>query len=84
VGQIEVYEWLKKQRLCKNDDYFSIDDIRRGLKAANTGHYSMRYNNVRVACIQLETHGYLEVKMTGKRRAWFRLFRLKQKYLSND
>lgn len=80
MGQIEVYEWLKNQRRSGNQDYFSIEDIRKGLKEKKQNGCSNRYNNIRVAVIQLEAHNYLEVKLTGKSRAWFRLFRLKKEY----
>lgn len=79
MGQIEVYEWLKQQRLLGVDDYFSIDDIRQGLKRSYCDN--VRYNGVRVAVVKLESSGYLEAKVTGKIRAWFRLFRIKKEYV---
>lgn len=79
MGQIEVYEYLKNKRLKGDDDYYSVDEIRKGLKEQEYNG-SNSYRNVSASCIQLEAHGYLDVKMTGKTRAWFRLFRLKDKY----
>jgi len=82
MGQIEVFEFLKTQRLSGNEDYFSIEEIKKGIPIDNGSSNS--YRNVRSSLIRLERHGYLETKMTGNWRAWHRLFRLKEKYIKRD
>jgi len=78
MGQIEVYEFLKTQRLKGDDDYFSAKNIYDGLKAQAIDPVSKTC--LYAALIQLERFDYVEVKMSGKFRDWHRLYRLKKKY----
>ena len=79
MGQIEVYEWLKKQALTGNTGFFCVNEVMSGLK--DDGMSASRVHNVRGSLLKLECHGYLESKMSNKLSNWRRLFRLKIKYV---
>ena len=79
MGQIEVYEFLKTQRLTKNNAYFSVAEVEKGLQ--ERGFSNGVIHNVRGCLLRLESFGYVEAKMNGKVRDWKRLFRLKAKYV---
>lgn len=78
MAQIEIYDFLKKQRITKNNDFFSASEIYKLLSEASPeicGQVSI-YGGL----IQLEAYGYLDVKRQGKLRDWHRAYRLKLKY----
>lgn len=80
IGQVEVYEFLKNQRLSGNDSYFSPTEIKKIFK--DLGYSSGVISGVLGDLIKLEIHGYLEIKMSGDFRDWIRLFRLKKEYMT--
>lgn len=78
MGQIEVYEWLKKKREF-GDDWFSVADIEAGLQ--EQGYTNGVIYGVRGDVIKLEWSGYLEATKLGKLSSWKRVFRIKAKYI---
>jgi len=78
MGQIEIYEFLKAQRMGGCEDYFSASEIYKALQDQDLP--ACNKNNVYVSLIQLERFEYLEVKMNGKFRDWKRLYRIKKIY----
>ena len=79
MGQIEVYEWLKKQRMTGDDRYWRPKEIERGMHDA--GYDQCRRSSLMRNCNMLYQYGYLEIKMTGKFSDWQRMFRVKSQYL---
>ena len=79
MGQIEVYEYLKKRRLVEPLAFFSVKDICLGMKEAGS-EGSTYVGAVGLHCAKLEADGYLEVVYPGKKNRWRRHFRLKKKY----
>lgn len=79
MGQIEVYEYLKQQRLSGNHDFFSVIDVVKALK--EQGKTNGMLESVRGSLMMLRRYGYLENKMSGDIRDWKMLFRLKEEYL---
>jgi len=79
VGQIEIYEFLKRMRQTGDDRFFTYEQIFKGAKDMDT-------TENRIGCRrqvnQLCNYGYLELKMTGKIMDWQRTFRLKKRYLN--
>jgi hypothetical protein len=82
MGQIEVYNYLKKVRLCGNSEYLTIREIEKGLK--EEGYTNGVISSVRGSLIKLEYWGYVETMMTGDTRNWRRLFRIKEKELREN
>jgi len=78
MGQIEVYEWLKKKREF-NDSWFSVADIEAGLQ--EEGYTNGVIYGVRGDVIKLEWSGYLEAVKLGRFSSWKRCFRVKAKYI---
>jgi len=78
MAQIEIYNYLLKERLTGCEDYFSVNDIFKALKDEH--EHINHLNTVRVGVIQLERFEYVEVKMQGTLRDWHRTFRIKKKY----
>ena len=79
MAQIEIYDFLKKQRLTKNEEFFSAPEIYKTLYEQDPDLCGK--NRIYAALIQLEAYGYLEVKRKGKlTREWHRAYRLKRKY----
>lgn len=76
MGQIEVYEWLKRQRESGQHRFFSIGEIEAGLKenGASCGR------NTRSNLLSLRMYGYVETSMTSRLSDWRMLFRIKKKY----
>jgi len=79
VGQIEVFNWLKKQRLTGSDKYFTLEEIEKGLKESGCSNGMLRA--LRGDILKLELYDYLDVKLEGKFLTWNRKYRLKDKYL---
>lgn len=71
MGQVEVFNWLLKQRLFNDHSFFCVKQVREGLEKEN-----MPFNNVRVWCNRLRGSGFLEVTESFPKR-----FRLKRKLL---
>jgi len=74
LAQIEIYEFLKKQRNCKNERYYSTNEI---IKALKDEGLKLSKNNIYGALFQLEAYNYLEVKKEGTLRDRHRVFRIK-------
>lgn len=82
MAQIEIFNFLKTQRLTGCEDYFSVSQIYTALKDE---HEQINHINcVRIGVIQLERFDYVEVKMQGSLRDWNRTFRLKEKYCKKE
>lgn len=81
MGQEEVYFWLRTQREIGINDYFSISDVKNGLKVK--GYSNGVIEKVGKHLIRLEGSGFVEIKVSGKVRDWKRLFRLKSEYCDN-
>lgn len=82
MGQREVYDWLKCQREFGNHSYFSIREIANGLKKNNMEGDVLK--KVRSDIPPLLRAGFLEHRINGKVWDWYRLYRIKKKYLSNE
>ena len=80
MGQIEVYELLKKERLTGNDVYFAPADVKKLLK--ENGYTNGCLEGVWKDLLKLSDSGYLEFKMSGKFSDWKRLYRIKDKYVA--
>jgi hypothetical protein len=78
LGQIEVFEWLKKQRQTGNDQFFSVKEIEKGV--TDCGLFNGNGRGVRGAIIMLEAYDYLEVDYRGRYTDFGRVFRIKKKY----
>ena len=78
MGQIEVYEFLKAEKLKGNEKFFSASEIYKLMKeqGLEPGHKNALY----VALIQLERFEYVDIEMQGSLRDWHRLYRIKSKY----
>ena len=77
MGQIEVYEWLKKQRKQGLDKFFTIEEVHKGLLEEDV---SDKKSSVRFSLLRLEKYDYLEVKFPNEFRNWHIKFRLKEEY----
>ena len=75
VGQSEVFNYLKQQRLSGNDKFFSALEVQKAIP--NQRSLSATYRQLN----KLAHYDFLEVIMTGKVYDWRRLFRMKKEYL---
>lgn len=81
MGQIEVYEWLKKQRSSGDLRYFTAKQVEKGLvEDGLTPSNGYTNGSVKVALLKLESAGYLDARRQGKLTDYNRSFRLKDKY----
>lgn len=78
MGQIEVYEYLKRMRSSGEEKYFSISEVEKGLR--DQGETNGTIQTVRGSLLRLELAGYLETKMKGTYKTWQRGFRIREKY----
>lgn len=69
MGQEEIFEWFKVQRMSGCHDYFSIHAVEKRVPALN--------GDVRRAIVKLGAYDYLEVRVVG----WRRYFRARDKYV---
>jgi hypothetical protein len=76
LGQIEVYEFLKNERLCGNDCFYTCSKIQKVLR--EQGLSSGLVQGVRGDLLRLEFTGYLDAKIDAN--GWLRTWRLKLKY----
>lgn len=80
MAQIEIYNWLKSQRVLGNHSYFSIDEITKGVNS--NGGKRLNDRIVRRAIWQLEKFGYVEIlRAWDNNREWRVDFRVKDKYV---
>lgn len=79
MGQHEVYEWLLQERMCGNDLFFSIKEIRDALKAQGKtpGQLMQLSNDV----LRLQWYGALESQWKGKAWNGDWSYRLKKKHV---
>lgn len=77
MGQIEVYELLKNQRLSGNESFFSISEIEKLMKDA--GYTNGCIKSVRASVLTLYEYKYLDGKMITKWSDWKKVFRLSDK-----
>jgi hypothetical protein len=82
MGQIEVYELLKNERLTGNETYFSPCDVKKLLRA--NGFSNGCLDGAWKDLIKLADSGYLEFKMSGKWSDWKRIYRLSEKKLKEE
>lgn len=81
MGQIEVYAFFKNKRLSGNNNYFTVDTVRKELRSKGLD-YSRSVINDDVK--KLYWFGYLEIsnkvlKVLGRKN--FESFRLKSEYV---
>lgn len=82
MGQIEVYEWLKRQMKTGDLRYFTAKEIEKGLNDEGLVESKGYVNgNVKILLIKLEAYGYLDTKRRGKLSDYNRTFRIKEKYI---
>jgi len=82
MGQIEIYEWLKKQFRTGDVRYFTAKEIEKGLNDDGlTEAKGFSNGNVKILLIKLEAYGYLDTKRKGKLSDYNRTFRVKEKYI---
>jgi hypothetical protein len=72
MGQIEIYNWLLRQRKAGDDRFFSRKEIFKGLK--DEGVYISSGNAWFHFC-QLERFGYIEAVCSGNINSWYRKYR---------
>lgn len=82
MGQIEIYELLKIQRLTGNDEYLCVNQVQKLLKDA--GYTNGCLKTAWMSLAKLNDAGYLDSKMSGDYSDWKRLYRLKDKYVKGD
>lgn len=76
TGQVEVFNWLKNKRASGSEDFYTINDIRAGLKSSvNNG---CNFDHIGSDVIKLTEFGYLEIK---DRFTWNKRYRIKKKYI---
>ena len=75
MGQIAVYEWFRKRRETGDDEFYTIQEVRKAL--ADEGE-SLSYRQANVAVWQLFRYGYLERRDPKSLRDWLVSFRLKR------
>jgi hypothetical protein len=66
LGQIEVYEWLKKQN---NGKYYTPKEVFKGMVKdgfISENSNKFRNGNISGALALLEAQGYLKVRVSGK------------------
>jgi hypothetical protein len=83
MGQYEVYDFLKTERMAGNDAFFTVREIQRFLRDRGFGVSVIGtvYKNL----VALEMTNYLDVQFRGDGfREWKAGFRLKQKYCQNS
>jgi len=79
MGQDEIIAFLKKARLCGDDRYFSIREIKEGLDGGS--QYTPAISR---AIWPLVRTGVIECKQKGDAWDWYRGFRLVDKYVKED
>lgn len=72
MTQYDIFEWLRRQRLTGNDQYFTVAQIRSGLAF---GHGAII---VHKKVVQLYNFGFLE---RTEEHVWLRRYRVKKKYV---
>jgi len=85
MGQIEVFDWLKNQRMTGVEDFFSPKEVFKGMVQSgiisiNSPSYVV--GSVSVALAKLEAYGYLEMRVCGRWSDWQRRYRIFEKYVS--
>lgn len=78
MGQTEIHEYLKKQRMMGNDHYFSVKEVEVAMKECGVSG-----NRIGVKLLKLHHWGYLEIKakpiIPGKPwYGWNRQYRAKE------
>ena len=81
MGQYEIFDWLKKQRLSGCDDYFSPAQVQKAI-----GDYG---DSVRRQLRKLHIYGYVEVKATIKNKnklfsGWNKTYRAREQVLKRE
>lgn len=76
MGQIEVYELLKRERDTGNESYFSVSEIEKLM--SQNGFKNGMIKSVRCSVLMLYEYDYLESVTSGKWSDWKRLFRVKK------
>lgn len=81
MGQIEVFEWLRLQRIKGVESFFSVREIEIGMRSS--GMYNANPCRVYGAVLSLEAFGYLDARRKGTVRKFSRVVRLKKKYVED-
>jgi hypothetical protein len=80
MGQDFIMEWLRLQRLNKNDSYFSVEEIKKAMSDYGLPDGNGIHKQVNI----LYMWGYLDIQLI-KTKAWYyytnRKFRIKKKYV---
>lgn len=82
MGQVEVFEWLRDQRECGDDDFFYPKEIEKGLRSKGLSNGALEH--IRGDCFRLwqSGNGCLEMKdfdLKGQTN-WMKAFRVKKQY----
>lgn len=78
MSQAEAFSWLAIRRLTGCDEFFSVVQIRKGIKS-NGGTSGL--TNLSMQVTKLAETGFLEFKIKGKLRGWRRVYRVSSRYL---
>jgi len=77
LAQVEIFEFLKTQRIKGEEQHFTATEIYKALQET----CSITKNKVYVALLKLEAFGYLDPIRKGKVSNFSRAFKLKDKYI---
>lgn len=77
MGQHDVLDWLEYQQSIGNKQYFTTEEIARGLKNKYRGTDVMRM--VRYSMPRLLRFDMVDHKLNGKIWDWKRVYRAKRK-----
>jgi len=75
MGQSDVYEWLRNQRLSGNNEYFSVKQVVDNLHCQN-GNSGTNVRSVWKQLRSLDKFGYIETVV-----GWPSYFRVKSKFV---
>lgn len=79
MGQLEVFEVLRRERCLGNDKYFGVQDIEKLL--SNSEYKAASLYTVRGSLLKLDVHGYLDSRRLSD---WRKEWRVKRKYVKKN
>jgi hypothetical protein len=79
LGQIEVFELLKRERQTGSEKFYSVSEVEKLMK--QNGYTNGCIKTVRSSLLLLYEFEYLDSVTSGKWSDWKRSFRVKDKYL---
>jgi len=85
MGQKDIFDWLKTQRLAGNDRYYSISEIYQAFGLWRPDGFTPAKKSVWNSISKLRAFGYLDVKGPRVGRSqWPAYVRLKKKYCNGE